>query len=169
MKVLVSGDYCLNGRSLSSDKNELDSALFAISNIVKNNDYSIVNLECSVHNGQHKPIKKKGPNLSGGIKALESLKDTGFKCLALANNHFADYGGLAVYESLKHIDDFGFDRVGAGRNVEEASKTLIVEIKEKKLAIINCCEHEFTIAGENKAGCNPLDIVEQYNAILDAR
>ena len=169
MKVLVTGDYCLNGRSLSSDKNELSSALVAISNFVKNNDYSIVNLECSVHDGQYKPIKKVGPNLSCGIKALENLRDTGFKCLALANNHFADYGGLAVDESLKQIDDFGFDRVGAGRNFEEASKTLIVEIKEKKLAIINCCEHEFTIAGENEAGCNPLDIVEQYKAILKAR
>ena len=141
----------------------------SISPFVNSSDYSIVNLECSVHNGQHEPIKKIGPNLSGGIKALENLKDTGFKCLALANNHFADFGGSAVEDSLEQIDNYGFDRVGAGRDYKEASKTLIVKIKGKKLAIINCCEHEFTIAGEKKAGCNPLDIVEQYKAVLNAR
>lgn len=169
MKVLVVGDYCLKGRSLSSNKDELYNALSSISACVNSSDYSIVNLECSVHNGQHNPIKKIGPNLSGGIKALENLKDMGFKCLALANNHFADYGSSAVEESLKQIDNYGFDRVGAGCDFEEAAKTLIVEIKGKKLAIVNCCEHEFTIAGERKGGCNPLDIVEQYKAVLNAR
>ena len=37
------------------------------------------------------------------------------------------------------------------------------------MAIINCCEHEFSIATETSGGSNPLNPIQQYYAIQEAR
>lgn len=39
----------------------------------------------------------------------------------------------------------------------------------KKIAFINCCEHEFSIATEHSAGANPLNPIQQYYAIVEAK
>ena len=168
-KVLIAGDYCLTGRATKMSVEELDMSFCEVKKVVSEADYAMVNLECAVFENAQEPIKKIGPNLHCDNKALQNLKDVGFRCLALANNHFADFGDDAVKESLSMIDSFGFDRVGAGMDVNQAQQTLYVEVNGIRLAVINCCEHEFTTAETSKAGCNPLDVIDQYNAIIDAR
>lgn len=37
------------------------------------------------------------------------------------------------------------------------------------MSVINCCEHEFSIADKTKAGSNPLNPIQQYYAIKEAR
>lgn len=136
--------------------------------LIKTSDYNIVNLECSpdVHRG--KQITKVGPHLSCSRDALLALKESGFHCLALANNHFADFGPDSVIDSIRLIDSMGFDHVGAGDNLTNAGKPLIVSLQGKRIAIINCCEHEFTLANEKKAGCNPIDPINQSESIRNA-
>ena len=46
---------------------------------------------------------------------------------------------------------------------------LYKEIDGQMLAIINCCEHEFSIATEITAGSNPLNAIQQYYSIKEAR
>lgn len=41
-------------------------------------------------------------------------------------------------------------------------------IGTKTLAIINCCEHEFSIATDTSGGSNPLNPIQQYYAIKEA-
>lgn len=65
--------------------------------------------------------------------------------------------------------NYQIDFVGAGRNIREAAKIFYRNIEEKRLAIINCCEHEFSIATEISGGANPLNPIQQYYAILEAR
>lgn len=169
MKVLFAGDYCLYDRAAKMSYEELNQALSMVKGVVSGCDYAIVNLECSVFDTQKHPIKKIGSALHTDSNALRVLKENGFKCLALANNHFADFGNDAVKESFNLIDSYGFDRIGAGMTIEEARRTLFVEVCGVRLAVINCCEHEFTIADTLDAGCNPLDPIEQYKAIVNAR
>ena len=59
--------------------------------------------------------------------------------------------------------------VGGGKNLAEASKTLYKQINGETLAVINCCEHEYSIATGTSAGSNPLNSVQQYYAIKKAR
>lgn len=37
------------------------------------------------------------------------------------------------------------------------------------MAVINCCEHEFSIANENSPGANPLNPIRQFYSITTAR
>ena len=132
-------------------------------------DFSIVNFECPVRTTDGGGIKKAGPSLKCSAKAVEALKYAGFKCAALANNHFYDQGEEGVNETIMTLNNAGIAFVGGGKNLEEAGRTLYQKVKDKIFAIINCCEHEFSIATEKTGGSNPLNPICQYYAIKEAK
>lgn len=170
MKILIAGDFCPQYRVAKLfEIKEYSSVLGEIRPIVEDADYSIVNLECPVVKGSEKPIVKCGPNLYCSKNGMEAVKWAGFGCVTLANNHFYDYGEEGIKNTMLACRDFSIDIVGGGPNIEKASAILYKRIGNKTLAIINCCEHEFSIATETKGGSNPLNPIQQYYAITEAR
>ena len=89
--------------------------------------------------------------------------------MTLANNHFYDYGDGGVIDTLDSLKCCGIDFVGGGMNAEQASEIFYKEVEGEKLAIINCCEHEFSIATPTTGGSNPLNPIQQYYQIQNAR
>lgn len=170
MKILVAGDFCPQNRVAESFEQRLfQNVLGEIREISDKVDYSIVNFECSITKGGEEPIAKLGPNLQSPEIGMEAVKWTGFDCVALANNHIFDYGKEGVRNTIEACTKYGMDYVGGGMNLQEASQTLYISISDKTLAIINCCEHEFSIATEYTAGANPLNPVQQYYCIKEAK
>lgn len=170
MKVLVAGDFCPMDRvSKLIEDRQYDSIFEQVVSVVKQSDYSIVNFECPVRKTIGEGIKKAGPTLKCSEKAIDAIRHAGFNCATLANNHFYDQGEDGVKETIHALDMAGLDHVGGGFNFKDAALTLYKTIKGKTLAIINCCEHEFSIATDTKGGSNPLNIVQQYYAIQEAR
>ena len=170
MKILVAGDFCPQDRVAKIlEEGDYASVFGDVKAIVSQADYSIVNLECPVvvHNGT--PIEKCGPNLKATVKGVDALRWTGFNCVSLANNHFYDYGDEGVKSTLEACADLGIDTVGGGHNLVEASKVLYKQLGGQTLAIINCCEREFSIATETTGGSNPLNPIQQYYAIQEAK
>ena len=170
MKVLVADDFCPRARvEQEFEKENFEIVLKEIKPLTQAADYSILNFECPVGFGAEKPIAKCGPNLRCGKRGVEAIKYAGFEGVTLANNHFLDYGQDGVENTLMACQKEGLDTVGGGRNLNEASAILYKQIGNQTLAIINCCEHEFSIATETSGGSNPLNPVQQYYAIKEAR
>lgn len=170
MKILVAGDFCPQQRVAELfEKGDYSTVLGEVKPIIEQADYSIVNFECPVCRGGEEPIVKQGPNLKCTEKGIEAVKWAGFDCVTLANNHFLDYGKEGVQNTLATCSKNGIDTVGGGLNLQDASSILYKEINGQRLAIINCCEHEFSIATEKTAGSNPLNPIQQYYAIKKAR
>lgn len=170
MKILIAGDFCPRQRIAECFKNnDFESVLGSVKPVIQSADYSIVNFECPVCNGGEKPIEKCGPNLCCSEDGIKAAKWAGFKCLSLANNHFFDFGIEGVKNTLDTCRTCGLDTVGAGLDLKEASEILYKRFNDKVLAIINCCEHEFSIATETTAGSNPLNPIQQYYAIKEAK
>ena len=169
MKVLFAGDYCDTYRvSDLIKKGQYDAIFSEIKPIVESADISVVNFEMPiVAEGAH-PIKKSGVALKGQPKAVDAIKFAGFNVCALANNHILDQGDDCCLDTIRRIHKAGLECVGAGSNIEEASKVLYLKKNNETLAIINCCEHEFSIASETSAGANPLNPIRQYYAIQEA-
>lgn len=169
MKVLVAGDFCPQSRVAELfERGSYSDVLGEVKETIESADYSIVNFECPITKGGEKPIEKIGPNLHCGESGLQAVKWAGFDCVTLANNHFLDYGEEGVKNTLDACKKIGIDTVGGGINLQEASKILYKEINGQTLAIINCCEHEFSIATDDTAGSNPLNPIKQYYAIQEA-
>ena len=170
MRILIAGDFCPQERvAVAFDEHNYFMVLNDVAGIVQNSDYSIVNLECPVANKEEIPIEKYGANLKCNESGIDALKWAGFKCATLANNHFYDYGDKAVENTLSSCEKNKIDVVGGGVNIMNASKILYKIIKDKKLAIINCCEHEFSIATESSGGANPLNPISIYYNIKEAQ
>ena len=170
MKIIIAGDFCPQNRVAEIfEQGNYGEVLGEVKDIISDADYSIVNFESPVTVGIEKPITKCGPTLQCSLKCVEAIKWAGFECVTLANNHFLDYGKKGAELTLKACEKYGIDTVGGGKNLQEASKVLYKKIDGKTLAVINCCEHEFSIATDETAGSNPLNPIQQYYAIQEAK
>ncbi|MBR1529460.1 MAG: CapA family protein, partial [Oscillospiraceae bacterium] len=68
---------------------------------------------------------------------ISLMEDLGVDILALANNHMYDYGAQGLLDTLETIDNTDMLRVGAGKNLEEASETRFVELDGLTVAFIS--------------------------------
>lgn len=169
MKIVVTGDYCPWERVVIDYAQGVYSALDSLKPIFAQADYSIVNLECPILQGYEKPLKKSGPHMYADIRALEALKGISTSCVTLANNHFRDFGDEGVLNTLSELSAYAIDYVGGGANLHDAAAVLYRKIGKETLAIVNCCEHESSIATAEYSGSNPLNPIQQYYAIQEAK
>lgn len=169
IKVLIAGDYCPQER-ISSLIEAGDYSFFEkIRDIISSVNYSIVNLECPIAIEGQDPIQKCGRNLKCHPKAIDALKYAGFNCVTLANNHLKDFGEDSVLTTLRELDSRKMDRVGGGETLQDSQKALLLSIEGKRIAIINFCENEFSIATPNGAGAAPIDLIENYRQIVESK
>ena len=169
IRLLIAGDYSPKTRVAELiEKGEHASVFSEVKKLTSEMDYSVVNFESTITAEGDEPILKSGPNLSCSTRSASVIREAGFDMVTLANNHFSDYGDKAVLRSLKYIEEAGLDHVGGGTKTQ-AAEPLLKEIGGKMFAFINCCEHEFTIADEERLGCNPLNPIQQFYQIKEVR
>lgn len=171
MKILIAGDLTAKGRIGEKLKAGCyDDIFIGLVDQTSQVDYAILNLETPVAvRKNYKPIPKVGPNLLAPITIVDMIKKAGFHAVTLANNHIMDYGPTALVDTLQLLDETGLEYVGAGEDLNDASKVLYKTIGEKKLAIINFCEPEFSIARKETPGAFPLDVVKNVRQIQNAK
>lgn len=168
--ILIAGDYSPKERFQKELDNNSYTDLFpGVKEVISSVDYSLVNFETTIPTNSSTPIDKVGSHLAAKENAFAPLKWLGFDMLTMANNHFMDYGETAMLHSICLARQNGFEVVGAGHNLAEARCFFNVNVHGKKIAVINACEHEFSIASENKAGCNPLDVINLSYDIQKAK
>lgn len=169
MRIIITGDFVPRERVAEAFAHGDYSAVEALRPVFADADYSIVNLECPILHGGEKPIIKNGPNLHADTHALEALKEISADCVTLANNHFRDFGDEGVLNTLPELSAYGIDYVGGGANLKDAATVLYKKIGNETLAIVNCCEHESSSATDDHCGSNPLNPIQQYYAIQEAK
>lgn len=170
MKVLVAGDFCDTNRVKTAISEEKYSLMFdGIRDVIQQADIRIVNFEFPIVEKEGKPIKKCGPNLIGQKKAIDAIKYAGFNVCTLANNHILDQGEECCINTKRLLEEAGIQTVGVGHNLQDASKVLYIDKGEATIAVINCCENEFSIATTETPGSYPLNPVKQYYQIIEAR
>ena len=170
MKVIIAGDFCDNYRVSEVIKQEKYSFLFdEVAPVIKDSDFSIVNFEFPIDSNSHKPITKCGPTLKGQTNAIKAIKYAGFNVCTLANNHILDQGYACCLETKQKLEAFGIKTVGVGKDLCESGNILYLKKNSQTLAIINCCENEFSIATEKTPGANPLNSISQYYKIKEAK
>ena len=171
MKVIVAGDFAPRARLAKQIEGKLFAEVFPenLREVIKSADFSFVNFESPVVEEGYKQIPKCGPNLRCTPEAAEAVKYAGFTGVTMANNHILDFGAEGLRKSVECCKAQELDIVGVGTNLKEAEKALYLEKDGKTIAVINCCEHEFSIATETEAGANPLNPVRQFYSIQEAK
>ena len=90
------------------------------------------------------PYSKRGsatPNKDYTYRAdpenVQLMLDLGVDIVSLANNHMYDYGPDALLDTLDTLNNAHILHVGAGKNLEDASRTEYIELNGLKVAFLN--------------------------------
>lgn len=169
MKILIAGDFCITNRAEMLVRKRDFSFLDHLKEVSKLADFAIANFEGPIASDEDNPIIKCGPNLNMPKESAEAFAYAGFNIATLANNHVLDYGVGGLNHTVKLLESNNIKTVGIGRDIESASQPLLISLSNQKVAIINCCEHEFSLATDNSAGANPIDPVKLFYDINDAK
>ena len=170
ISIFVAGDIVPRNRTVDLFKQKKTDELFHdLIPYIKDADIRIGNLEAPIINGNPTPIIKSGPCLHAPKETIEVLKEAGFNTITLANNHFRDQGQIGVECTLHYVNDNNLDIVGGGKALQDARKILYKKVNNETIAIINVCEHEFSIATDEYGGSNPLDLINLHEDITKAK
>lgn len=171
MKIVIAGDFCPHNRveRLINDKKYSDIVSEEVREIFINSDISIVNLECPVIDGNYPTIDKVGPSIKASNNSFGFLKHLGVNTVTLSNNHIMDYGAKGLESTIKGCIDNSISYVGVGESFLKAREPLYIKLKNKTITILNISENEFSTTHSNKPGANPLDLVNNYYDIIEAK
>lgn len=163
--VNIAGDVCI-----TAPYAEKDLLTSSIKELYAAGDVNIVNLECPVNNnGDTHKIVKHGPHLSTTEKVFEQLKQLNITAVTLANNHILDYGTQGLKSTTEGCRKNNIAYTGVGKNLADAGNFLLLEKNNLKIAVVNFCENEWSIATDEEPGANPLDIINNLAQIKKAK
>jgi len=89
--------------------------------------------------------------------AAERLAAAGFHVLSLANNHIMDFGPSGLAATRRALAEHGIETVGAGANLAEARRPLIVERRGARVGFLAYCVPCGASATADRAGAAPLE------------
>ncbi len=157
IRILIGGDLALLGCAESTPGRPFTLTISEeVKKLFRRSDVNIINLESPLTESNNK-ILKTGPHLRSNPDSIKLLSDLNINIACLSNNHIRDYGDEGVKDTIDTCRDVNIDIVGAGSDVDEASKPLILKVKGKKIAVLNFSESEFNTASDLRAGSNPDD------------
>jgi poly-gamma-glutamate capsule biosynthesis protein CapA/YwtB (metallophosphatase superfamily) len=171
--ILVCGDFYVGphaeGRLDAVVANKEYALLFGeLYEDLKGSNLSLVNLEGPIVSSGN-PSPKTGPVISMKPLVIEALLDANINLVTLANNHIMDFGIEGFKETLTRLNESNLNFVGAGLSKTARRKPFITEIKSKKIAIINVCEHEWISDINSESGANGVDLIENFYQIQALR
>lgn len=166
MNIFISGDFFIADEYVNKELTDQ-----SVVELFQQADYRIVNLEAPLTANEPKnKILKTGPHLRMTENiVLPYLKQLKVDAVTLANNHILDYGAKGLLDTFESLNKYKIDFVGAGRNLSEAAKPLTLEKDGLRIAILNFCENEWSIAESDSPGANPMNIIDNANQIKYAR
>jgi poly-gamma-glutamate synthesis protein (capsule biosynthesis protein) len=131
-------------------------------------DLVIANLECPLIESAS-PILKTGPTFGEPSACINGIKKAGIDVLCLANNHILDHGACGLKNTIEVCARAGIATVGAGENLAEARKILIIQRGGLRIGILAIAEREFSIATTHGYGANPLDVIDFVRNVQSQR
>lgn len=145
---------------------------------IKSFDFRVATLEAAIGtNLSYDDTKIKGrQNIVYARDAdFFRVKDMHFDVVSLANNHVWDLGEEGLKNTIETLKKNNILFCGAGLDLSEASAPAILEKDGLSIAIFAYCMYgtgylgHVEIAGEKKAGVNPLDIEKVESDIREAK
>ncbi len=149
--VLV-GDIMLAGRSRRFIKQHGPRYPFeAVLPILERSSIVVGNLEGPLTRRPRSPSTR---NFSYRLKPelAKSLKEAGFKVMALANNHLLDCGRQGVLDTLDALTQVGLHPVGAGPDEKRAYDPVVQIADGRRVGLLNYYWNPRTAAKEKLAG-----------------
>lgn len=137
--------------------------LAAVAEVLRGADIAFGNLET--------PVSKRGTPIDKWINMrmppslLADVSDMGFDIVTLANNHMWDFGEVAFFDTLGHLDEQGLPYVGAGADLDEAWRAEIMHVGRLRVAFLGAASTlgPGSAAAARRPGVAPIQVSESYH------
>jgi poly-gamma-glutamate capsule biosynthesis protein CapA/YwtB (metallophosphatase superfamily) len=105
-----------------------------VKSVTRAADVYVANLECPFTKSEEKLLKNF--NFKARPELVAALSSGGVDVVSLANNHLLDYGPEGLFDTLNTLESAGIKSFGAGRDLSEARKPQIIDVKGIKVAFL---------------------------------
>ena len=153
--LLFGGDVTLSNFFEDKIQGEYDKT-FAKMPEYAQADVSMVNLENPLTTANTRRPGKTF-NFKAKPESVEALTSGGVDIVTLGNNHAMDYQGKGLSETLEHLEKAGIHAVGGGRDLLEARRPKILEVKGQRIAYFGYYNAYWHAATDGSPGTNPRD------------
>ncbi|RYA23171.1 hypothetical protein CRU96_09330 [Malaciobacter halophilus] len=161
--INITGDWAPDLGSISDILIEKQESYYGkIVKFFHSGNLNIVNLE-TVIDTQKRDFEKGAVRLIDKPEVLASLKSINTHLACLANNHIMDNGADGLDQTIKYLEEYKIDYIGAGLSKEDIYKPYLFEKNGQKLAVINTAEGEE--ANEKYNGHIGASDIESYKII----
>lgn len=134
IRVAAIGDLLLTTRpGAPAPGRGLEALSAGVCDLFASCDLVLANLECTLPGGPPVPTE---PRVFTSDRQIQSLAESGIRCVSLANNHAFDAGDEGFTNLTGRLDELGISWFGAGLDLAEAARPLILELKGIRLALL---------------------------------
>jgi len=183
VRVLFGGDTCF-GESYAGNPvaaRGYDTSLANLAPLLRAVDFRVLNLETPLTLRRVGALPGKDYlHYSDPVKLPAAFADWHPMAFSLANNHTLDQGTAGLDDTFAALQAAGIAWFGAGRNLAEAARPLVEELRVGErtvtLAVFGAFEYRprydadfHFYAGDDRPGTAPLDITAARRAIADLR
>jgi len=144
IRLALAGDTMLGRGVADALSREPPEALFSdeVADALRGVNLFVLNLECCISDrGERWPDPMKPFFFRAPPVAVDVLRHLGVDCVTLANNHALDYGRVALLDTIGLLSAAGVETVGAGPDVEQARRPVILERNGFRLLIVGLTDH----------------------------
>ena len=117
---------------------------------LRRSDYAVFNIEGPITEAS--PQKTIGAIVQNSPAFLPVLERLHCNVANLANNHVFDHGLQGYRDTIVAARRFGWQWLGAGENLDEASTPLVLRRRDVSVGLISICHEEGPIAGPSTPG-----------------
>ena len=168
LRLCAMGDISFGGAVQEVRSREgADSIFAAVREDLKSADLRIGNLESVLVEGRQAASDDRGCLLASPA-TVACLLDINLDVATFANNHIMDAGPDGLVECLEHLSRAGLQTTGAGRNLAEACKPVILTCRGVTLCFWAYSYGMGQIAGKSRPGCaeaSMMDILRDIRSV----
>jgi hypothetical protein len=154
------------------DRANPDTIFQHVTDVLRRGDIASCQLEVMI---SHRGMVAVGPQAGfvgpkGGTRDPQTavaIKDAGFNVVSFASNHCLNAGYEAFFDTIDNLKEQGLWVIGVGRNIEEARRPAIIEVKGTRIAFLayNSVLQDGFWAEDNRPGCAPIRVWTLYEPL----
>ena len=157
LHIGLTGDVML-GRTLDSiiSRRGYNYPWGDVLGLMNNTDLNLINLETTLTHSAQEVSKRF--NFKATPDKIQSLVNANITIANLANNHILDFSEAGLLETLGTLDKRGIEHVGAGKNMEDASRPVVLTRKNVRVGVLGLTDNEPDWKTNGQPGVNYIDL-----------
>ncbi len=137
--------------------------------LIRKADISFCQLETAYSDKGSQSSSGPRGAMAHDLRNYAALPSTGFRVVSMASNHAMDWGKDALIDCNDRLRRDGLAPVGAGSDIEEARRPVVIEQGGTRIAFLSYCSvaPKGYYASDGKPGVAPMRAITHYEPLED--